>query len=94
MKVTFDLPFDPEAPYTVIDTDYENYSIVHSCDVALGIYKYDLVWVLTRQAFPKTSTSFNKMKSTVIKAMVDSFKADKPYFSKYIDTNDYLLAPI
>ena len=32
----------------VIDTDYDNYSLVYSCRVAKGI-KYDFAWILARE---------------------------------------------
>ena len=43
--------FIPEANYNVIDTDYDSYAIVHTCDLFLGFKRMEFMWVLTRQAF-------------------------------------------
>jgi len=44
----------PSAPgtYKVLDTDYDNYSAVYSCDNIPGIGKYESGWVLTRSINP------------------------------------------
>jgi hypothetical protein len=40
--------FIPEADYNVIDTDYNSYAIVHTCNLFLGFKKMEFMWVLTR----------------------------------------------
>ena len=44
----------PSAPgtYKVLDTDYDNYSAVYSCDNIPGLGKYEYGWVLTRSTTP------------------------------------------
>lgn len=43
-------PFwSPKGDYRVLDTDYDNYSVVYSCTDVLGFGKFHYVWVLTRQ---------------------------------------------
>merc|ERR1712087_667668 len=35
--------------YTVLDTDYETYSIVYSCGGFLGLASFDFLWILSRE---------------------------------------------
>ena len=37
------------ANYTVLDTDYETYSIVYSCSTIFGSASFDLLWILARE---------------------------------------------
>ena len=37
--------------YNVIDTDYDNFTIIYSCN-NYGFLKSELLWILTRQRFP------------------------------------------
>ncbi|KAL9658641.1 hypothetical protein ABK040_006177 [Willaertia magna] len=37
------------APYWIIDTDYNNYAMVFSCFSVLGVYHYEIAWILGRQ---------------------------------------------
>merc|ERR1712223_410936 len=39
------------ANYNVIDTDYDNFSIVYSCN-NYGFLKSEILWILTRKRFP------------------------------------------
>ncbi|XP_072391124.1 apolipoprotein D-like [Diabrotica undecimpunctata] len=50
LLVTFHNP-EVTAPYWVLSTDYENYSVVLSCDKAFGITA-ETVWILTRAQNP------------------------------------------
>lgn len=57
------------ANYHVIDTDYENYSLVYSCSVpwwGLTALKWDLLWILTR----KENTDVTAEELTAWKAIV------------------------
>eukprot|EP00347_Sterkiella_histriomuscorum_P009378 403341439 len=48
-KVKFDQFFIPTGNYNVLDTDYTNYAIVHSCtNFLFGLFKSEIVWVLGR----------------------------------------------
>ena len=44
--------FFSEGNYQVIDTDYDNYSIVYGCDDYFGIYYTETSWLLTRERYP------------------------------------------
>ncbi|XP_066478651.1 apolipoprotein D isoform X2 [Tiliqua scincoides] len=48
--------FMPAAPYWVISTDYENYSLVYSCTAFLGLFHVDYAWIMARtpQLHPET----------------------------------------
>uniref|UniRef100_A0A1A9UMR1 Apolipoprotein D n=1 Tax=Glossina austeni TaxID=7395 RepID=A0A1A9UMR1_GLOAU len=39
--------------YWVLDTDYENFSVVYSCADFLGIVNTKVIWILTRERFPE-----------------------------------------
>ena len=41
-----------KAPYTIVDTDYDNYAFVYSCYEILGFYHTEIFWILTRQSNP------------------------------------------
>ncbi|XP_077289515.1 apolipoprotein D-like [Arctopsyche grandis] len=45
------IPFGRPAPYWVLETDYENFSIVYSC-TNFEDYQTTTLWILTRQRFP------------------------------------------
>lgn len=38
----------PAAPYWVVSTDYENYSLVYSCTNILWLFHMDYAWILSR----------------------------------------------
>ena len=49
-----------------METDYTSYAIVHSCNVYFGVYKFELYWVLTRQAFENGSKAWNDMQTKIL----------------------------
>lgn len=52
LSVTFpSLPLSFIAPYWILDTDYESYSVVWSC-TNLGVFNVRNVWILTREPNP------------------------------------------
>lgn len=52
LTVTFpSLPLPFDAPYWVLDTDYESYAVVWSC-TNLGVFNVRNVWILTREPKP------------------------------------------
>ena len=54
----------PYTPYWVIDTDYENYSLVYSCGTVLGSAAHvEFAWILSRwpQIDPPTADRLKKM---------------------------------
>ncbi|KAG7310788.1 hypothetical protein JYU34_003609 [Plutella xylostella] len=46
------LPFNFAAPYWIIDTDYDNYAVVWSCN-DYGIIHTENAWILTRERNPQ-----------------------------------------
>ncbi|KAM7351003.1 apolipoprotein D-like [Cochliomyia hominivorax] len=54
LKVKFDnMPaFVGAADYWVLDTDYDNYSVVYSCTDVGGLVNGKVVWILTRERKP------------------------------------------
>ena len=62
--------------YRVLDTDYENYSVVYSCTPYL-FFKDENVWILTRARTPDASimtTAQNIVKTKLPKYSFDNFK--------------------
>ncbi|XP_056645346.1 apolipoprotein D-like [Diorhabda sublineata] len=56
LLVTFpSLPVAFDAPYWVVETDYDSYSVVWSC-VDLSILNFQNAWILTRERVPSTAT--------------------------------------
>ncbi|KAK9505729.1 hypothetical protein O3M35_009718 [Rhynocoris fuscipes] len=51
-KMNLRYPYLPmDAPYWILDTDYDNYSVVWSCS-NFGIFSTRNAWILTRSRFP------------------------------------------
>ena len=45
-----DMPKSSEkANYTIMDTDYETYSVVYSCEGYRNLVSFDLFWILARE---------------------------------------------
>ncbi|CDW78878.1 apolipoprotein d [Stylonychia lemnae] len=40
--------YAPAGPYWVLDTDYENYTVVYTCSSYVGILRLDNIWILAR----------------------------------------------
>ncbi|KAM9713211.1 apolipoprotein D-like [Menidia menidia] len=38
----------PDAPYTVVSTDYQSYALVYSCSDYFGLFYIDFAWILAR----------------------------------------------
>ena len=45
-------PLIPAGPYQILETDYENFSVVYTCDGILDFYNIEYMWILTREANP------------------------------------------
>ncbi|XP_009813836.2 apolipoprotein D [Gavia stellata] len=62
--------FMPSAPYWVISTDYENYSLVYSCTNILWLFHIDYAWILSRapEMHPETVEH--------LKSVLQSYKID------------------
>ncbi|XP_073991428.1 apolipoprotein D-like [Rhodnius prolixus] len=51
-KMNLKYPYLPmDAPYWILDTDYDNYSVVWSCS-NFGLFSTRNAWILTRARFP------------------------------------------
>eukprot|EP00355_Strombidium_rassoulzadegani_P008208 CAMPEP_0168616124 /NCGR_PEP_ID=MMETSP0449_2-20121227/4868_1 /TAXON_ID=1082188 /ORGANISM="Strombidium rassoulzadegani, Strain ras09" /LENGTH=72 /DNA_ID=CAMNT_0008656905 /DNA_START=581 /DNA_END=799 /DNA_ORIENTATION=- len=47
------MPLPNETNYQVIDTDYENYSLVYNCN---EMTQYQIVWILSRKPVMDSAT--------------------------------------
>lgn len=68
---------EPEAPYWILDTDYDNYSLVFSCATFLA-QKFEIVWILSREK------TLNEKVVDVLKNTLESYNID---VSKFIIIN-------
>ncbi|KAK9889509.1 hypothetical protein WA026_004790 [Henosepilachna vigintioctopunctata] len=74
------LPVQFDAPYWVLDTDYENYALVWSC-VDFGLFNAKNAWILTRARNP-TPDIIQKVHS-----IADKLHVDRTFFSKTDQSN-------
>ena len=47
--VVYSLSVSPWGNYWVLDTDYDNYTLIYSCSEILGLTHYEFAWILSRQ---------------------------------------------
>ncbi|XP_015788931.1 apolipoprotein D-like [Tetranychus urticae] len=59
--VTF-FPLSPSSQYWIVDTDYETYSLVVSCNDVLGLFNLKDAWILSRKP---------KLDEEIVKRLVD-----------------------
>ncbi|XP_042900923.1 apolipoprotein D [Parasteatoda tepidariorum] len=58
LKVKFNyMPF--KSNYWVLDTDYDEYSVVYSCFSVLHLFKTEFVWILSRESALEEATREN-----------------------------------
>ena len=57
--------------YTVLDTDYETYSIVYSCGDFLGLASFDFLWILSRE---------NTMDDATMLSLINKIEAKLPEY--------------
>ncbi|XP_038605185.1 apolipoprotein D [Tachyglossus aculeatus] len=51
----------PSAPYWVLSTDYDNYSLVYSCTTYIWLFHVDYAWILARKPqLPQTTVKYLK----------------------------------
>jgi len=74
----------PSGDYRILDTDYDNYSIVYSCGKLLGVFRYQYVWVLGRAP---TFSHWNTVNSTLA-AQVPGY--DSLYYTRQGGDCQYL----
>ena len=56
----------PWSDYSILETDYDNYSVVYACDTFYGgALKFDWLWVITRAPFAIGSVDHTTMKEKV-----------------------------
>ena len=41
-------PFSPTGDYWILDTDYDNYVSIYSCQDTFGLFKIEFAWILVR----------------------------------------------
>ena len=77
LKVAFEgMPeIDDEPNYTVLDTDYDTYSIVYSCGNFYGLFTFDLLWVLAREN--TFSADANSVVAGIIAEKLPSYDFEK-----------------
>ena len=46
--------------YWVIDTDYDTFASVYSCSDALGLVKFEIAYILTREKNPSEETVYTQ----------------------------------
>lgn len=80
------LPYPVETSYTVLDTDYDNYSVVWSCS-GLGLFNTQNAWVMTRDQNP-TATTLQKAY-----AVLDKYKISRTFFVKTDQTDCQIAEP-
>ncbi|XP_059079065.1 apolipoprotein D-like [Tigriopus californicus] len=68
-------PTSPAGNYWLIDTDYENWASVYSCDEILG-NKFEYGWVLTRESAPSEA---------IVQASLDAFVAQGITLDDFVD---------
>ncbi|XP_058060064.1 apolipoprotein D-like [Anopheles bellator] len=69
-------PFNVEAPYWVIGTDYKSYAVVYACSDLRGLISAKVAWILTRKRHPDIET----MKKAY--AVLDSAKISRAYLTR------------
>ena len=71
--------YKPRQDYRVLETDYENFAIVHSCNTFLGC-KWEWTWVMTREKNPSPElidNAFQILKGKIPKSNIQDFYATK-----------------
>ncbi|KAG8286599.1 apolipoprotein D-like [Homalodisca vitripennis] len=80
------LPYPVETSYTVLDTDYDTYSVVWSCS-GLGLFNTQNAWVMTRERNPSVSTL------QMAYAVLDKYKIGRTFFVKTDQTDCQIAEP-
>lgn len=64
------------ANYHVWLTDYDNYSLVYSCDIIFGFIKFEAAWILSR------SQNLDEQKIEYLKSVLNSSGVDRTKLEK------------
>ncbi|XP_021344900.1 apolipoprotein D-like, partial [Mizuhopecten yessoensis] len=62
----------PSGNYYVIDTDYDNYSIVYSCSDVYGFTHVELAWIMSRERNGVTRRQRSKLYSRLSSLGIDT----------------------
>jgi len=81
------LPYPVESSYTVLDTDYDDYSVVWSCS-GLGLFNTQNAWVMTRERNPSVTTLQKAY------AVLDKYKIGRTFFVKTDQTDCQIAEPV
>ncbi|XP_001511412.2 apolipoprotein D [Ornithorhynchus anatinus] len=66
----------PSAPYWVLSTDYDNYSLVYSCTTYIWLFHVDYAWILARNPhLPQTTVKYLKNILTSYNIETEKMKA-------------------
>ncbi|KAK6185573.1 hypothetical protein SNE40_007777 [Patella caerulea] len=80
LSVTF-FNFLPAAPYLIVETDYDNYSVVYSCKT-IGFLKSETAWVLTR-----STTGLSEDTLHGVLRRLESYGIESNHFSRITQTD-------
>ena len=76
-----EMPKSSDKPnYTVLDTDYETYSIVYSCGDVLGLASFDFLWILAPEP------ELDDMKMLELIGKIEDKLPDYGFFKHSIET--------
>ncbi|XP_043926119.1 apolipoprotein D [Protopterus annectens] len=68
--------FMPYAPYWVLSTDYNDYSLVYSCTNVLWVFYFDFAWILSRdRQLPQKTIDQLKTHLTTYNIKIDYMKS-------------------
>ena len=76
-----------KANYTVLDTDYDTYSVVYSCGEFMGLASFDFLWVLSREPTMDDETLLS------IVEKIDAKLPDYGFFANHHMTHQGWLCP-
>ena len=85
-KVKFN-EYAPLGDYRVLETDYENYSVVYSC-TNLAFVKFEYVWLLTRNAV--LSDDLKTRAQNLVKERIPSYDFNDIHVTKQLGDCKYL----
>ena len=77
--------------YSIVDTDYDNYSVLHTCNKYFGFLKLEFVIVLTRKAFDNVFDNYEAVEKMIKDSLRYKFKTEKRENYKYDDFKEWIL---
>ena len=81
----------PDNTYSIVDTDYENYSVIHTCVKYFGFAKLEFVIILTRKAFDNVFDNYETVEKMIKDSLRYKFKTEKRENYKYDDFKEWIL---